>query len=137
MNSVIVTTVASNVSVTPNVLVTATVGIQGPPGAGMPETVVNLGTVSGTQALDLSLGTIFIARATGNCAWSFINPQPFTTGATLVLTNGGLVGQTFPGVFFPGKYTPALTPVGTDVLEFFSEDGWQTITGGVAVRDRG
>jgi hypothetical protein len=106
------------------------------------ETVVNLGNVSGTQVLDMNTGTIFIATATGNCAWTVTNPNAGQTGITLKLTNGGLVGQTFYSANavackFPGHYIPALTPSGTDELEFFSTDGWQTMSGGVSRRDIG
>ncbi|MFZ4857930.1 MAG: hypothetical protein ACOYL3_16190 [Desulfuromonadaceae bacterium] len=121
--------------VTPEILVTAVVGVQGPPGAGMPENVVPLGNVSGTQTIDLALGSIFTATATGNCTWSFINPQSGVTGITLILHNGGPVGQTFPGVYFPSGFQPSLTAAGRDQIEFFSEDGWNTICGAVSMRD--
>jgi hypothetical protein len=106
------------------------------------EGIVNLGVVSGTQVLNMDWGTIFIAHATGNCAWTVINPKAALTGITLRLTNGGLVGQTFfsanaVACKFPGHYIPALTPSGTDELEFFSIDGWQTMSGGVSRRDIG
>jgi hypothetical protein len=99
------------------------------------EIVVPLGNVSGTQALNLSAGTIFTATATGNCIWSFTNPVNGITGVTLQITNGGLIGQMFPGVVFPSGVLPTLTATGTDILEFFSLDNWTTISGCIAQRD--
>lgn len=99
------------------------------------DVVVALGNVTGTKIIDLSQGTVFTATATGSCAWSFSNPQTGITGITLQITNGGVTGQTFPGVKFPSGFVPELTTAGTDVLEFFSSDGWTTISGCVAQRD--
>ncbi|MFZ4857901.1 MAG: hypothetical protein ACOYL3_16045 [Desulfuromonadaceae bacterium] len=100
------------------------------------ETVVNLGNVSGTQVLNMALGTVFKATATGNCAWTIINPRSYIVGITLVLTNGGVTGQTFPGTYFASGFVPNLTATGTDVIEFFSDDGWVTKTGFISARDR-
>jgi len=100
------------------------------------ETVVNLGNVSGTQVLNMALGTVFKATATGNCVWSIINPRSYIVGITLVLTNGGVTGQTFPGTYFASGIVPTLTAAGTDILEFFSDDGWATKTGFISARDR-
>jgi hypothetical protein len=99
------------------------------------EVVQALGNVSGTKTINLSLGTIFTATATGNCVWSFSNPRAGISGITLQITNGGVSGQTFPGVKFPSGFSPNLTASGTDLLEFFSSDGWTTISGCVAQRD--
>lgn len=93
------------------------------------ETVVALGNVSGTQALDMSLGTIFTATATGSCTWSFTNPQPGVNSITLQLTNAGVTGQVFTGVKWPYNLMPGLSAAATDLLEFYSIDGWTTIRG--------
>lgn len=93
------------------------------------ETVVALGSVSGTKTIDLSLGTIFTATATGSCTWSFINPQPGVNSITLQLTNGGVTGQVFTGVKWPYNLMPGLSAAATDLLEFYSIDGWTTIRG--------
>jgi hypothetical protein len=99
------------------------------------ETVVQLGNVSGTQVLDMSLGTYFVASAIGPCNWTFINPQPGYTGVTLRLYNGCWLGQIFVGVGWPYGRMPSLTIAGWDRLEFTSDDDWITIDGVISSRN--
>lgn len=99
------------------------------------EEIINLGNCSGTQVLDMAIGTIFTATATGPCEWSIANPQAGITGITLVLTNGGPTGQTFPGTAWPAGYVPAFTAAGVDIIEFLSLDGWASKAGFISGRD--
>jgi hypothetical protein len=99
------------------------------------ETVIDLGNVATTQVIDLSLGTTFKATATDVCSWTFENPQAGFTSVSLILYNGCWDGQTFTGVKWAGGRIPALSELGTDVIEFMSPDNWVTVYGFLAARN--
>jgi hypothetical protein len=96
------------------------------------------GDSSGATTIDLDLGNIVTAKATDAITWTFSNP--ITSGKccsfTLILQNGGVGAQTWPGsVCWPSGTVPTLTASGFDVLSFFTLDGGTTWRGVLAQTD--
>ena len=101
------------------------------------EIVTDLGVVSGNQTLDLSLGNVFAATASGEVTWAFstLAPSGRNRSFTLILTNGAIDDQIFPPtVKWAGSTPPTLT-AGIDVLAFTSLDGGATWIGVLAGAD--
>jgi hypothetical protein len=93
---------------------------------GYAETTNTLGNVSGSTAIDLSLGTVITATITAATTWSVTNVPSSTqfVSFTLVLTNGGRFAQTWmSGAKWQNSIAPTLCVIGTDVLTFFPTDG--------------
>ncbi len=97
-----------------------------------------LGSGSGTRTIDLQAGNFVSATVTGNTTWVFSNPlpSPGACGFILELTNGGSATITWPtSVRWPNGEVPALTPSGTDMLVFITDDGGTNWRGVVSMRD--
>jgi hypothetical protein len=92
-------------------------------------TVNALGSVSGAQAMDFSLGNVVSITANGDLTLSITNPPASgkTGTLTLLLTNGGAVSVTWPsGTTWLTGSAPSLTASGLDVLSFTTTDGGTT-----------
>jgi len=90
------------------------------------EQVNALGNVTGTAAINLTLGGVVTATATGATAWTVANPAASGKASTFVLivTNGGAFAQTWPtGTKWPGGTAPTLTSSGTDIMTFLTVNG--------------
>lgn len=90
------------------------------------EVATALGNVAGPTAMDIALGTVFSATATGAVTWSLNNPKSPGINSTvlLILTNGGVGEQTFPpSVQWQAGFKPPFTVVGTDIIVFQSSNG--------------
>ena len=102
------------------------------------EIVNALGSVSGATSIDLNLGNIVSATATGAIQWTVSNPVASgkCCSFTLILTNGGAGTQTWmTGIKWPGGTGPTLVASGVDVLSFFTIDGGTTWRGVLAQAD--
>jgi hypothetical protein len=93
------------------------------------ETVNALGNVSGATTINMNLGNVVTATATGAVQWTITNP--FASGksstVTLILTNGGAGAQTWPsGTQWPGGNEPFMTASGVDTVIFLTVDGGTT-----------
>ena len=102
------------------------------------EAVNAKGSISGAQTVDLTLGNVVSATATGAVTWSVTNvPASGKCGSfTLVLTNGGAGTQTWmSGTKWPGGTGPTLVASGVDILCFFTIDGGTTWRGVLAQAD--
>ena len=95
-------------------------------------TINALGSVSGSQAMDFSLGNIVSITAGGTLTLSITNPPASGKTGTLVLllTNGGAVSVSWPsGTTWLTGSAPSLTASGLDVISFTTTDGgttWRT-----------
>ncbi|MCE9643759.1 hypothetical protein K8Q93_00710 [Candidatus Parcubacteria bacterium] len=92
-------------------------------------TVNARGSVSGSQAMDFSLGNVVSITASGNLTLSITNPPVSgkTGTLTLLLTNGGAVSVAWPsGTTWLTGSAPSLTSSGLDVLSFTTTDGGTT-----------
>ena len=85
----------------------------------------SLGTVSGTVAVNIALGSYIQATTGGSTTWSFLNPPASgnAVGVVLELTNGGTAAQIWTNVRWPAGTAPTLTSSGVDVLVFITDDG--------------
>lgn len=102
------------------------------------ETVNALGSVSGATTIDLSLGNVITATATGAVQWTVTNPPAsgIAGSFTLILTNGGAGAQTWmTGTKWPAGTAPTLQASGVDVLSFFTIDEGTTWRGVLAMGD--
>lgn len=83
-----------------------------------------------TNAIDLTSLRQFTATTTGATTWTFNNApvgRKLTTTFRLTLTNGGSAAQTWPtNVIWSGNQPPALSPVGTEILQFTTNDNGAT-----------
>lgn len=89
--------------------------------------------------LDLSTAQSFDLTVSGATTVTFAN-APSTanalSGFLLRLVNGGSAAVTWPAsVDWPGGTAPSLTPSGTDLLVFTSDDQGATWRGAVAISD--
>lgn len=84
----------------------------------------NLGSISGSQTIDLTLGNFVTATAAGSITWTFSNPSAsHASGFVLELTNGGSAAQIWPAsIRWPAGVAPTLTVSGVDVLVFVTDD---------------
>ena len=100
------------------------------------ESVNALGSISGANTIDYSLGSVVTATATAGVTWSVTNPPASGKcgSFTLVLTNGGAGTQTWmSGTKWPAATAPTLQASGVDVLSFFTTDGGTTWRGVLAM----
>ena len=100
-------------------------------------TLQSLGTISGSTAINLNLGTYVAATTGGSTTWSFTNvPASNAVGVVLELTNGGSAAQNWGGsVKWPSGVAPTLTTSGIDVLVFVTDDGGTNWRGVLSMAD--
>jgi hypothetical protein len=90
---------------------------------------VDLGSVSGNIALNLSTGMYFTATISGPTTFTITNPK---TGAAIntlgiTLNSGGSYPITWPvGIIWPNNEAPTLNAYGKDILTFLSDDNGTT-----------
>lgn len=96
-----------------------------------------LGSISGNQTIDLTLGNFVTATATGSITWTFSNPSALhASGFVLELTNGGSAAQIWPtSIRWPGGIAPTLTTSGVDVLVFVTDDAGSNWRGVASMLD--
>jgi hypothetical protein len=105
--------------------------------------VTAIGNTSTAATVDLSLGTVFTATLTGNCTFTFSNPNGVATTAssfTLILTNDATPSRSivWPGsVEFSDGTPPARTETAgaTDIWFFFTPDGGSTYYGSIPLKN--
>jgi hypothetical protein len=105
--------------------------------------VTAIGNTSTAATVDLSLGTVFTATLTGNCTFTFSNPNGVATTAssfTLILTNDATPSRSivWPGsVEFSDGTAPARTTAAnaTDIWFFFTPDGGSTYYGSIPIKN--
>jgi hypothetical protein len=105
--------------------------------------VTAIGNTSTAATVDLSLGTVFTATLTGNCTFTFSNPNGVATTAssfTLILTNDATPSRSivWPGsVEFSDGTVPARTETATatDIWFFFTPDGGSTYYGSIPIKN--
>jgi hypothetical protein len=96
----------------------------------------DLGSVSGTVALNLAVSNDFTATLTGNTTFSITNtPSTGVVGFSLQLSGGGSYTVTFSNAKYPGATAPALTSGGIDVITFITYDNGTNWRGTVAMKD--
>jgi hypothetical protein len=96
----------------------------------------DLGTVSGTVNLDLSLSNDFTATVNGNTTFNITNTTSTgVVGFSLQLNGGGAYTITFTNAKYPGATAPALTSGGIDVITFITYDNGTSWRGTVAMKD--
>lgn len=98
--------------------------------------IVNLGNITGSVAIDWSLGDFFYGTVTGISTLSWSNlPSGKAGSVTLELTNPGAFSVTWPsGVKWPGALAPSRTASGVDLYEFVCRDG-SIVRGAQAQKD--
>lgn len=86
----------------------------------------SLGSVSGATTINLTLGNMVSATATGAVQWTVTGLQGssgYGSVFLLELTNGGVGTQTWmSGIRWPSGTPPSLQASGVDVLAFFTDD---------------
>jgi hypothetical protein len=105
--------------------------------------VTAIGNTSTAATVDLSLGTVFTATLTGNCTFTFSNPNGVATTAssfTLILTNDATPSRSivWPAtVLYSDGAAPARTTAAnaTDIWFFFTPDGGSTYYGSVPIKN--
>lgn len=98
--------------------------------------VVNLGSMSGSVAIDWAAGDYFYGTIAGVTTLSWSNlPSGKAGSVTLELTNPGAYSVTWPtGVKWPAGTAPSRTSSGVDLYEFVCRDG-TTVRGAQAMKD--
>ena len=105
--------------------------------------VTAIGNTSTAATVDLSLGTVFTATLTGNCTFTFSNPNGVATTAssfTLILTNDATPSRSivWPGsVAFSDGAVPARTTAASakDIWFFFTPDGGSVYYGSIPIKN--
>ena len=105
--------------------------------------VTAIGNTSTAATVDLSLGTVFTATLTGNCTFTFSNPNGVATTAssfTLILTNDATPSRSivWPAtVLYSDGAAPARTTAAnaTDIWFFFTPDGGSTYYGSIPLKN--
>jgi hypothetical protein len=105
--------------------------------------VTAIGNTSTAATVDLSLGTVFTATLTGNCTFTFSNPNGVATTAssfTLILTNDATPSRSivWPAtVLYSDGVAPARTTAAnaTDIWFFFTPDGGSTYYGSIPIKN--
>ena len=105
--------------------------------------VTAIGNTSTAATVDLSLGTVFTATLTGNCTFTFSNPNGVATTAssfTLILTNDATPSRSivWPAtVLYSDGAAPARTETAnaTDIWFFFTPDGGSTYYGSIPIKN--
>ena len=96
----------------------------------------DLGTVSGTVALNLALSNDFTATLNGNTTFSItITPSTGVVGFSLQLVGGGSYTVSFTNAKYPAATAPALTSGGIDVITFVTYDNGANWRGTLAMKD--
>jgi hypothetical protein len=96
----------------------------------------DLGSVSGTVALNLAVANDFTATLTGNTTFSITNtPSTGVVGFSLQLIGGGSYTVTFTNAKYPAATAPALTSGGIDVITFITYDNGTNWRGTLAMKD--
>ena len=109
--------------------VTGTYGILNPVGQ-VEETINALGSVSGDQNIDFSLGNVLTATVIGSGTWSFINAVAGKECTIcLILTNANSYITFSPLPKWPNGASPTFSSSGTDIVMFTTPDGGETIYG--------
>lgn len=96
------------------------------------ETLVALGSGSGTRTINLSLGNYFTNTVTGASTIAVTNVGASGTVSSFILelVNGGSAAITWPtGITWAGGVAPTLTSSGTDVLGFYTSNNGTTWRG--------
>ena len=92
------------------------------------ENVNALGSVSGNQSIDLSLGNVVTATVAGSGTWTIINPAASgkCSTVTFILTNAGtqITWATVPK--WAGGAPPVLSAAGVDIVILTTVDGGTT-----------
>jgi hypothetical protein len=98
---------------------------------------VDLGTVSGTVALNLAVANDFTATVNGNTTFSITNtPSVGVVGFSLQIVGGGGYTITFTNAKYPAATAPALTSgAGIDVITFITYDNGTSWRGTIAMKD--
>ena len=105
--------------------------------------VTAIGNTSTAATVDLSLGTVFTATLTGNCTFTFSNPNGVATTAssfTLILTNDATPSRSivWPAtVLYSDGAAPARTTAAnaTDIWFFFTPDGGSVYYGSIPIKN--
>jgi hypothetical protein len=105
--------------------------------------VTAIGNTGAAATVDLSLGTVFTATLTGNCTFTFSNPNGVATTAssfTLILTNDATPSRSivWPAtVLYSDGAAPARTETAnaTDIWFFFTPDGGSTYYGSIPIKN--
>jgi len=96
----------------------------------------DLGSVSGTVALNLAVSNDFTATLTGNTTFNITNtPSTGVVGFSLQLNGGGSYTVTFTNAKYPAATAPALTSGGIDVITFITYDNGTNWRGTLAMKD--
>jgi hypothetical protein len=105
--------------------------------------VTAIGNTSTAATVDLSLGTVFTATLTGNCTFTFSNPNGVATTAssfTLILTNDATPSRSIVVAWNceciqmdPPARTE--TAAATDIWFFFTPDGGSTYYGSIPIKN--
>lgn len=92
------------------------------------EAVNAMGSCTGAQVVDLSLGNVVTATLTGSGTWTFSNVAASGKASTvmLILTNAGTNITWSPVPKWPGGVAPTMTAAGVDILTFTTVDGGTT-----------
>ena len=96
-----------------------------------------VGNTGGAATINLNSGNFVTATLTGNCTWTFSNPNAGASSFTLLLYNDGAAGRsiTWPAaVRWPNNTIPVRTTTASraDVYTFFSVNSGATWYGNVA-----
>jgi len=95
------------------------------------ETIVALGSAT---AINLELGNVFSKTISGTTTFTFTNPPSAASGFTLLLTNGGSSGVTWPTTKWPAATAPTLTASGLDLLTFvWDGSAWHGVASGLGM----
>jgi hypothetical protein len=105
--------------------------------------VVALGNTGTSTTINLAAGTVFTATLTGNCTFTFANPNgTASTGSsfTLILTNDATPGRT---IVWPAtvQYSDGAVPARTtaanakDIWFFFTPDGGSVYYGSIPIKN--
>ena len=93
------------------------------------ETVNALGSITGATTVDLTLGNVITATATGNVTFTITNVPSSGTSAsfTMIATNFGAFTITWPtGTNWPNGVTPTLVVSGVSTVVFNTVNGGAT-----------
>lgn len=102
------------------------------------QTRLDLGSITGAQALDFSVAQLYTATIGGVTTFSFTNTPTGTvaSGISMRLTNPGAFAITWPaGVRWPGGSAPAFTVAGVDIVTLLTFDGGTNWYGAIAMKD--
>lgn len=97
---------------------------------------LDLGGISGTKELDLSVAQSYTATITGPIAFTATHAPVGFSGFVLRLTNPGSAAITWPsGTKWPGGSAPAFTAAGVDLVVLTTHDSGTTWSGVISMKD--